>query len=58
MATAKASSRIVHKRRVELLRDPEFNRSTASTEEEREAFGLTALLPSGVVTEDIQVQRA
>ena len=58
MATPEASPRIVHKRGVELLRDPEFNRSTAFTEEEREAFGLTALLPSGVDTVDIQVQRA
>jgi malate dehydrogenase (oxaloacetate-decarboxylating)(NADP+) len=58
MATAKASPRIVQKRGVELLRDPELNRSTAFTEEDREAFGLTALLPSGVDTVDIQVQRA
>jgi malate dehydrogenase (oxaloacetate-decarboxylating)(NADP+) len=46
------------KRGVDLLRDPELNKSTAFTESEREALGLTGLLPSGVDSEEVQVQRA
>ena len=46
------------KRGIELLRDPDLNKSTAFTERERDAYGLTGLLPSGVDTEDTQVQRA
>lgn len=42
---------------VEVLRDPGLNRSTAFNEPEREALGLTGLLPSGVDTEETQVQR-
>jgi malate dehydrogenase (oxaloacetate-decarboxylating)(NADP+) len=43
---------------IELLHDPRQNKSTAFTLTEREELGLTGLLPSGVDTEDIQVQRA
>jgi malate dehydrogenase (oxaloacetate-decarboxylating)(NADP+) len=46
------------KRGIEALRDPQFNKSTAFTEAERETLGLTGLLPSGVDTEETQVQRA
>ena len=46
------------KRGVELLRDPDLNKSTAFTEQERDGYGLTGLLPSGVDTEETQVQRA
>src|SRR5262245_41795973 len=42
---------------IEVLRDPQMNRSTAFTEAQREALGLTGLLPAGVDTEDIQVER-
>jgi malate dehydrogenase (oxaloacetate-decarboxylating)(NADP+) len=42
---------------VEVLHDPLINKSTAFTEEEREALGLAGLLPAGVDTEDTQVQR-
>ena len=44
-------------RGIDLLRDPQHNKSTAFTEAEREAFGLTGLLPSGVDTVETQVQR-
>src|SRR5215813_3062072 len=42
---------------IAVLHDPQFNKSTAFAETEREALGLTGLLPAGVDTEDIQVQR-
>ena len=41
-----------------LLRDPQLNKSTAFTEAEREALGLTGLLPAAVDSEETQVQRA
>ncbi len=44
-------------RGIRLLRDPRRNKSTAFTAAEREALGLTGLLPEGVDTEEIQVQR-
>ena len=46
------------KRGIELPRDPQRNKSTAFTEAEREALGLTGLLPSGVEDEETQVRRA
>lgn len=42
---------------VQLLRDPELNKSTAFTANEREALGLVGLLPSGVDAQETQVQR-
>lgn len=42
---------------VELLHDPRLNKGTAFTAEEREALGLTGLLPSRVHTQDEQVAR-
>jgi malate dehydrogenase (oxaloacetate-decarboxylating)(NADP+) len=45
------------KRGIDVLHDPEINKSTAFTEAEREALGLTGLLPSGIDTEEIQVER-
>ena len=42
---------------IEVLRDPHLNKATAFTELEREALGLTGLLPAGVDTEDTQVAR-
>jgi malate dehydrogenase (oxaloacetate-decarboxylating)(NADP+) len=44
-------------RGIDLLRDPQHNKSTAFTETDREAFGLTGLLPSGVESEGTQVRR-
>jgi malate dehydrogenase (oxaloacetate-decarboxylating)(NADP+) len=49
--------RSVAKRGIDLLRDPQLNKSTAFTEAEREALGLTGLLPAGVDNEETQVQR-
>jgi malate dehydrogenase (oxaloacetate-decarboxylating)(NADP+) len=45
-------------RGIDVLRDPQVNKSTAFTEAEREALGLTGLLPSGIDSADLQVQRA
>ncbi len=41
----------------DLFHDPKLNKSTAFTENEREALGLTGLLPSGVDSEEAQVRR-
>src|SRR5215468_3866598 len=45
------------KRGVELLRDPEFNKSTAFSEAEKRASGLVGLLPDVIETEELQLQR-
>lgn len=45
------------KRGIDVLNDPTINKSTAFTGAEREALGLTGLLPSGIDSEEIQVQR-
>lgn len=45
------------KRGIDVLRDPEINKSIAFSEAERDALGLTGLLPSGFDTEETQVQR-
>ncbi len=42
---------------ISLLRDPRLNKSTAFTEEEREALGLLGLIPEGVDSEDTQIAR-
>jgi malate dehydrogenase (oxaloacetate-decarboxylating)(NADP+) len=44
-------------RGADLLRNPRFNKSTAFTPEERAALGLVGLVPEGVDTEEVQVQR-
>jgi malate dehydrogenase (oxaloacetate-decarboxylating)(NADP+) len=48
----------VAKRGIDLLHDPQLNKSTAFSEAEREALGLTGLLPAAVDSEETQVQRA
>src|ERR1700751_779124 len=53
-----ANTPFVANRGIELLRDPQHNKSTAFTEAEREEQGLTGLLPCGVDTEETQVRRA
>jgi malate dehydrogenase (oxaloacetate-decarboxylating)(NADP+) len=45
------------KRGIDALRDPATNKSTAFTEAEREGLGLTGLLPSGIDSQEAQVQR-
>ncbi|MFO0968867.1 MAG: oxaloacetate-decarboxylating malate dehydrogenase [Gemmataceae bacterium] len=45
------------KRGLDLLRDPHLNKSTAFTEAERDALGLTGLLPAAVDSEETQAQR-
>jgi malate dehydrogenase (oxaloacetate-decarboxylating)(NADP+) len=44
-------------RGVFLLRDPRLNKSTAFSEAEREALGLIGLMPEGIDTAEIQLQR-
>ncbi|HTB61191.1 MAG TPA: NAD-dependent malic enzyme [Polyangia bacterium] len=44
-------------RGAELLRQPVLSKSTAFTDKEREALGLTGLLPESVESEDLQIRR-
>jgi malate dehydrogenase (oxaloacetate-decarboxylating)(NADP+) len=44
-------------RGVGILHDPRLNKGTAFTEAERESCGLVGLLPEGIDTEDLQLQR-
>jgi len=45
------------KRGIELLQDPSLNKSTAFTEAEKGALGLTGLVPDVTESEDLQLQR-
>ena len=54
---SQANRTINGKRGMDLLHDAEINKSTAFTEAEREALGLTGLVPSEVDTEEIQIRR-
>jgi len=46
-----------HLRGFALLRDPAVNKGTAFSEAERDALGLRGLLPTQVITQDMQVER-
>jgi len=46
-----------NKRGIELLHDPSFNKSTAFTEDEKQAFGIVGLVPDVTETEDLQLAR-
>ncbi|XP_068650083.1 NAD-dependent malic enzyme 62 kDa isoform, mitochondrial-like [Aristolochia californica] len=48
---------IVHKRSVDILHDPWFNKGTAFSMTERDRLDLRGLLPSNVMTEEQQIQR-
>jgi len=45
------------KRGIDVLREPEINKSTAFTEAEKEALGLVGLIPDVTETEDVQLSR-
>src|SRR6478609_530877 len=45
------------KRGIDVLRDPEINKSTAFTETEKEALGIVGLLPDVTETLDLQLSR-
>ncbi|PPQ38312.1 NAD-dependent malic enzyme [Rhodopila globiformis] len=45
------------KRGVDLLHDPLLNKSTAFTEQERQALGLVGLVPDATEPEDLQLRR-
>jgi malate dehydrogenase (oxaloacetate-decarboxylating)(NADP+) len=45
------------KRGIDVLHDPELNKSTAFTEAEKEALGLVGLIPDVTETEDVQLNR-
>jgi malate dehydrogenase (oxaloacetate-decarboxylating)(NADP+) len=53
----RSTTTLAGKRGIDVLRDPQVNQSTAFSEEAREALGLVGLLPSGVDSEETQVQR-
>src|SRR6266853_1389537 len=45
------------KRGIDVLREPEINKSTAFTEAEKQALGIIGLLPDVTETEDLQLSR-
>ncbi len=45
------------KRGIDVLREPELNKSTAFTEAEKQALGIVGLLPDVTETEDLQLSR-
>src|SRR6476619_2714537 len=45
------------KRGIDVLRDPEFNKSTAFTETEKQELGIAGLVPDVTETEDLQLSR-
>src|SRR5260370_1068238 len=53
----KAENMSTRKRGIELLQDPSLNKSTAFTEDEKQAFGLVGLVPDVTETEELQLRR-
>src|SRR5882672_7814158 len=51
------SNSLAHRPAMDLLQEPRLNKSTAFAEAEREALGLTGLLPDVVESEDVQLKR-
>src|SRR6202790_2461084 len=45
------------KRGIDVLREPEINKSTAFTEAEKEALGIIGLVPDVTEIEDLQLSR-
>ena len=45
------------KRGIDVLQDPALNKSTAFTEEEKQALGLVGLVPDVTEREDLQLSR-
>src|SRR5690242_17817471 len=45
------------KRGIDVLRDPELNKSTAFTETEKQELGIVGLVPDVTETEDVQLSR-
>ena len=56
MSTTTAPGSVLHGRA--LVRDSHLNRGTAFSVEERSAFGLEGLLPSGVLSLEEQAKRS
>jgi malate dehydrogenase (oxaloacetate-decarboxylating)(NADP+) len=56
LSNSRESSMTTNKRRIAVLRDPGLNKSTAFSEDEREALGLTGLLPDIPESEDLQLR--
>ncbi len=46
-----------HLRGIDVLRDPDINKSTAFTAEERERLGLRGLLPPAISSQEMQITR-
>jgi malate dehydrogenase (oxaloacetate-decarboxylating)(NADP+) len=55
--TIRRNMTTTNKRGIELLHDPSLNKSTGFTEAEKEASGITGLVPDVTETEDLQLSR-
>src|SRR6267154_825530 len=53
----KGKNMSTHKHGIELLQDPSLNKSTAFTEDEKQALGLVGLVPDVTETEELQLRR-
>ena len=57
ITTMAQSNALAHTPAMDLLQEPRLNKSTAFADAEREALGLTGLLPDVVESEDMQLKR-